>query len=41
MQGTGSAGATVRLYVEQYEPEVSKHGLDAQEALKPLIGAHN
>ncbi|CAK9863054.1 unnamed protein product [Sphagnum jensenii] len=37
LSGTGSAGATVRLYVEQYEPEVSKHGLDAQEALKPLI----
>lgn len=38
MQGTGSAGATVRLYVEQYEPEKSKHMADAQQALKPLIG---
>lgn len=38
VQGTGSAGATVRLYVEQYEPDTAKHGTDAQEALKPLIG---
>lgn len=37
LSGTGSAGATVRLYVEQYEPDVSKQGVDAQEALKPLI----
>ncbi|CAI7874782.1 unnamed protein product [Closterium sp. NIES-54] len=36
-QGTGSAGATIRVYVEQYEPDVARHGLDAQEALKPLI----
>ena len=38
VQGTGSAGATVRLYVEQYEPDKSKHMADAQQALKPLIG---
>lgn len=38
LQGTGSAGATVRVYIEQYEPDVSKHDMDAQVALKPLIG---
>lgn len=38
IQGTGSAGATVRIYVEQFEPDVSKHDTDAQVALKPLIG---
>lgn len=38
LQGTGSAGATVRIYIEQFEPDVSKHDLDAQVALKPLIG---
>lgn len=38
-QGTGSAGATIRVYVEQYEPDKAKHDLDAQVALKPLIGA--
>ncbi|KAG5616807.1 hypothetical protein H5410_016631 [Solanum commersonii] len=35
--GTGSAGATVRIYIEQFEPDVSKHDMDAQIALKPLI----
>ena len=38
LQGTGSAGATVRMYIEQFEPDVSKHEMDAQTALKPLIG---
>lgn len=38
MQGTGSAGATVRIYIEQFEPDASKHDIDAQVALKPLIG---
>ncbi|XP_010255608.1 PREDICTED: phosphoglucomutase, chloroplastic-like isoform X2 [Nelumbo nucifera] len=37
LSGTGSAGATVRIYVEQFEPDVSKHNMDAQTALKPLI----
>lgn len=37
-QGTGSAGATIRIYIEQFEPDSSKHDLDAQIALKPLIG---
>lgn len=38
LQGTGSAGATIRLYIEQFESDISKHSLDAQTALKPLIG---
>ena len=33
----GSAGATIRLYIEQYEADESKHGLDAQEGLANLI----
>lgn len=37
LSGTGSAGATVRIYIEQFEPDVSKHEMDAQIALKPLI----
>ncbi|XP_057774450.1 phosphoglucomutase, chloroplastic [Salvia miltiorrhiza] len=37
LSGTGSAGATVRIYIEQFEPDSSKHDLDAQIALKPLI----
>jgi len=30
LSGTGSAGATIRVYVESYEPDESKHLLDAQ-----------
>ena len=37
LSGTGSSGATIRLYVEQFEPDVAKQGVDAQEALAPLI----
>ncbi|XP_021765219.1 phosphoglucomutase, chloroplastic-like [Chenopodium quinoa] len=37
LSGTGSAGATIRVYIEQFEPDASKHDLDAQIALKPLI----
>lgn len=37
LSGTGTQGATLRLYVESYEPDVSKQGLDPQDALAPLI----
>uniref|UniRef100_A0A0E0EWF3 phosphoglucomutase (alpha-D-glucose-1,6-bisphosphate-dependent) n=1 Tax=Oryza meridionalis TaxID=40149 RepID=A0A0E0EWF3_9ORYZ len=37
LSGTGSAGATIRIYIEQFESDASKHDLDAQIALKPLI----
>lgn len=37
LSGTGSAGATIRLYVEQFEPDVSNQDKDAQNALKSLI----
>ncbi|MEL6353741.1 MAG: alpha-D-glucose phosphate-specific phosphoglucomutase [Cyanobacteria bacterium J06627_28] len=37
LSGTGTKGATVRLYLESYEPDESKHNVDPQEALKPLI----
>lgn len=37
LSGTGSSGATVRLYVESYESDSSTYGKDAQEALKPLV----
>lgn len=39
LSGTGSSGATIRLYVEKYETDESKYGLDAQEGLKALIAA--
>ncbi|WWC62901.1 uncharacterized protein I303_105499 [Kwoniella dejecticola CBS 10117] len=37
LSGTGSSGATVRLYVEKYSKNESEYPLDAQEGLKPLI----
>uniref|UniRef100_A0A915HMK3 phosphoglucomutase (alpha-D-glucose-1,6-bisphosphate-dependent) n=1 Tax=Romanomermis culicivorax TaxID=13658 RepID=A0A915HMK3_ROMCU len=37
LSGTGSAGATVRLYVDSYETDKAKIKMDAQEVLKPLI----
>jgi len=37
LSGTGSSGATVRMYIEQYEADESKQGVDAQVALAPLI----
>lgn len=37
MSGTGTSGATLRVYIEQYEPDPARHGLDPQAALAPLI----
>jgi len=39
LSGTGTSGATIRLYLESYEADNSKHGLDAQDALADLITA--
>jgi phosphoglucomutase len=38
LSGTGTEGATLRIYLEAYEPEVAQHHLDAQTALAQLIG---
>ncbi len=37
LSGTGTEGATLRIYLERYEPEIEKHEQDAQEALSDLI----
>ncbi len=37
LSGTGSSGATVRLYVEKYSRNESEYADDAQVGLKPLI----
>ncbi len=39
LSGTGTEGATLRLYVEAYEPDPARQDRDAQEALAPLIAA--
>ncbi|KAI8980302.1 hypothetical protein BDB01DRAFT_851904 [Pilobolus umbonatus] len=37
LSGTGSQGATVRLYVEKYSNDSSEYKQETQKALKPLI----
>ncbi|KAB1087973.1 alpha-D-glucose phosphate-specific phosphoglucomutase [Neorhizobium galegae] len=37
LSGTGTSGATIRVYVERYEPDASRHAIDTQEALADLI----
>lgn len=37
LSGTGSSGATIRLYVERHEGDAGTFGLDAQEYLKENI----
>ncbi|XP_024519277.1 phosphoglucomutase, cytoplasmic 2 isoform X1 [Selaginella moellendorffii] len=37
LSGTGSVGATIRVYIEQYIQDKAKTGGDAQETLEPLV----
>lgn len=37
LSGTGTSGATLRIYLEAFEPDTSKHDLDAQVALAEMI----
>jgi phosphoglucomutase len=37
LSGTGSSGATIRLYIEKHTGDASTYGLDAQDFLKPDI----
>jgi phosphoglucomutase len=37
LSGTGTIGATLRIYLESFEPDPEKQGMDAQEALGELI----
>ncbi|ACS51693.1 alpha-D-glucose phosphate-specific phosphoglucomutase [Bartonella grahamii] len=36
LSGTGTLGATLRLYFEQYESDPRKHNFNSQEVLQPL-----
>jgi phosphoglucomutase len=38
LSGTGTVGATLRVYIEHYEPSSGKLDQDTQAALSPLIG---
>jgi phosphoglucomutase len=37
LSGTGSSGATIRLYVEKHSSDPKTYGMDAQDFLKPDI----
>jgi len=39
LSGTGTSGATLRIYMERYEPDPARHDQDTQAALAPLIEA--
>jgi phosphoglucomutase len=39
LSGTGSQGATVRMYIERYSKDPSQYKKDTAEGLKPLIDA--
>jgi phosphoglucomutase len=39
LSGTGTQGATLRVYLERYEPDPARHGLEVAEALAPVIAA--
>jgi phosphoglucomutase len=37
LSGTGTSGATLRVYIERYESDPAKHDLETQAALADLI----
>jgi phosphoglucomutase len=39
LSGTGTAGATLRIYIERYELDPANHDRDPQDALASLIAA--
>ncbi|HRD66124.1 MAG TPA: alpha-D-glucose phosphate-specific phosphoglucomutase [Candidatus Competibacter sp.] len=41
LSGTGTEGATLRVYIEAYEPDPARHDLDTQQALAELIDIAN
>jgi phosphoglucomutase len=41
LSGTGTEGATLRVYIEAYEPDPAMHYLDTQKALAKLINIAN
>jgi phosphoglucomutase len=39
LSGTGTVGATIRVYIERYEPDAARQDIETQEALADLIAA--
>ncbi len=38
LSGTGTAGATIRIYIEKFEADAARHNVETQAALADLIG---
>ncbi|MEO9339924.1 alpha-D-glucose phosphate-specific phosphoglucomutase [Mesorhizobium sp. SB112] len=41
LSGTGTSGATLRVYIERYESDAARHNIETQTALADLIRAAN
>jgi phosphoglucomutase len=41
LSGTGTSGATLRVYLERFEPDAGKHDLPTAEVLAPVVKAAN
>ncbi|SJZ96298.1 alpha-D-glucose phosphate-specific phosphoglucomutase [Consotaella salsifontis] len=41
LSGTGTKGATLRVYIEKFEPDPAKHGQNPEEALAELVETAN
>ena len=39
LSGTGTVGATLRVYLETFEPDTARHGLDVATVMAPLASA--
>jgi phosphoglucomutase len=39
LSGTGTVGATLRVYLERFESDATRHGLDTAEVLAPVVQA--
>ena len=39
LSGTGTEGATLRVYIERFEPDPARQGLDPAAVLAPLAAA--
>ena len=39
LSGTGTSGATLRVYLERFEPNADRHNLPAAEVLAPVVQA--
>ena len=37
LSGTGTEGATLRVYLERFEPDPARHAVETQSALAGLI----